>query len=133
MAGLDLCRPVRIARPTDRLEDVARFYRDGLGLPVIATFEVQAGYRCVTLGLPDRSSHLDFSHHEEGSDCPAPNRENLLVLYIPDAEDLTRLRDRMFQMGYEAVAPENPHWLDKAVTFEDPDGWRVVLCNTQGV
>ncbi|MDP6805495.1 MAG: hypothetical protein QF902_09215 [Rhodospirillales bacterium] len=36
-------------------------------------------------------------------------------------------------MGFKAVAPEYPYWLDKAVTFEDPDGRRVVLCNTQGV
>ncbi len=27
---------VRVARPTDRLEEVVAFYRDGIGLPVIA-------------------------------------------------------------------------------------------------
>src|SRR5215218_2541432 len=30
---------VRIARPTDRLEEVMRFYRDALGLEQIASFE----------------------------------------------------------------------------------------------
>ena len=124
---------LRIARPTDRLEDVVRFYRDGLGLPVITAFEGHAGYDGVIVGLQDRSSHLEFTHHQEGSDCPAPSRDNLLVLYISDVDDLTRLRDRMFRMGYEAIAPGNPYWLDKAVTFADPDAWRVVLCNTQGV
>jgi hypothetical protein len=25
------------------------------------------------------------------------------------------------------VAPENPYWNGRGPTFEDPDGWRVVL------
>ncbi|WP_425293855.1 hypothetical protein [Microvirga pakistanensis] len=29
--------------------------------------------------------------------------------------------------------PENPYWLGQSVTFEDPDGWRVVLCQTPGI
>ncbi len=33
-AGLPVTR-VRVARPTDHLNAVVRFYRDGLGLPVI--------------------------------------------------------------------------------------------------
>jgi hypothetical protein len=34
---------VRVARQTDRLEEVVAFYRDGLGLPQIAHFEGHAG------------------------------------------------------------------------------------------
>jgi hypothetical protein len=26
-----------------------------------------------------------------------------------------------------AIEPENPYWNGKSQTFEDPDGWRVVL------
>ena len=47
-------RHVRIARPTDQLDDVVRFYRDGLGLPEIGRFDAHAGYRGVMLGLPCR-------------------------------------------------------------------------------
>ena len=34
----------------------------------------------------------------------------------------------MSSLGYSPVPPENPYWTDrKALTYEDPDGWRVVI------
>jgi len=47
--------------------------------------------------------------------------------------NLARLRHRLEQLGHAAVEPENPYWLDRSVKFEDPDGWRVVLCHTIGI
>jgi catechol 2,3-dioxygenase-like lactoylglutathione lyase family enzyme len=124
---------VRVARPTDRLEDVVRFYRDGLGLPELYRFADHDGYDGVMLGLPGRSYHLEFTHHRNGSPCRAPSRDNLLVLYLPDPSDFERMRSQLSALGHQPVAPENPYWLDKSVTFEDPDGWRVVLCQTSGI
>jgi hypothetical protein len=62
-----------------------------------------------------------------------PSRDNLLVLYIPDRAELEKLRQRLVERGYSDVAPENPYWLGQSVTIEDPDGWRVVLCNSSGL
>ena len=124
---------VRIARPTARLGEVVRFYRDGLGLEVIGSFENHAGYTGVMLGLPGHDYHLEFTSHEEGSPCPAPTRDNLLVLYIPDDEAIVQLTARLNWLGFFAVAPENPYWEQKGTTFEDPDGWRVVLMSTRGI
>ena len=73
---------VRIARPTDRLAEVERFYTHALGLPVIYRFSNHAGYDGVMIGLPDTDYHLEFTSHVDGSPCPAPSRENLLVLYF---------------------------------------------------
>lgn len=36
-------------------------------------------------------------------------------------------------MGYAEVEPENPYWQEKGVTIADPDGWRIVLMNTNGI
>ena len=124
---------VRIARPTSRLNEVVRFYRDGLGLKVIGSFEEHAGYSGVMLGLPGHEYHLEFTSHSEGSPCPAPTKDNLLVFYIPDKGAIDRLTDHLGRMGHFAVAPENPYWAERGVTFEDPDGWRVVLMNTEGI
>jgi catechol 2,3-dioxygenase-like lactoylglutathione lyase family enzyme len=124
---------VRIARPTDRLEEVVAFYRDGLGLPELTRFTNHEGYDGVMLGLPDATYHLEFTQHSRGSPCSAPSADNLLVLYIPDATQLGILRERLERRGHRPVAPENPYWLQNSVTFQDPDGWRVVLCNTHGV
>ncbi|MDQ3818234.1 MAG: VOC family protein [Acidobacteriota bacterium] len=123
----------RIARPTARLDEVVRFYRDGLGLEVIGSFEGHAGYSGVMLGLPGHEYHLEFTSHAASSPCPAPTKDNLLVFYIPDREAIERLTARLNGMGYRAVEPENPYWLEKGTTFEDPDGWRVVLMNNSGI
>jgi catechol 2,3-dioxygenase-like lactoylglutathione lyase family enzyme len=133
MSGTWPVTQIRFARPTSQLEAVVRFYRDGLGLAVLGTFSGHAGYSGVMLGLPGTDVHLEFTEHERGSPCPAPTRDNLLVLYIPDARALAALVARMQGAGYSPVAPENPYWLARGTTFEDPDGWRVVLMNTPGL
>jgi hypothetical protein len=124
---------VRVARPTDKLREVVRFYRDGIGLAEIGSFQEHAGYSGVMLGLPASAVHLEFTEHERGSPCPAPTRDNLLVLYIPDRAAIDRIVSRLSAMGCPPVPPENPYWEQKGVTIEDPDGWRVVLMNTSGI
>jgi catechol 2,3-dioxygenase-like lactoylglutathione lyase family enzyme len=69
-----LVRNVRIARPTDQLDEVVRFYREGLGLPELDRFAGHAGYRGVLLGLPGTWYHLEFTQHDYGSPGPAPRR-----------------------------------------------------------
>lgn len=118
---------VRIARPTDRLEEVVRFYHEGLGLPVIGSFSGHEGYDGVMLGLPGASYHLEFTRHVAGSPGAAPSRDNLLVFYIPDGVVRGEVVRRLGAMGFPEVEPENPYWKGRGVTIADPDGWRVVL------
>lgn len=124
---------VRVARPTDQLDRVVEFYRDGLGLQEIARFEDHDGFDGVMLGLPGYTYHLEFTHHHGGSPCPAPSRDNLLVLYIPDVAAIERVKNRLERLGYPEVEPENPYWSGRGVTIADPDGWRVVLMNHPGL
>jgi catechol 2,3-dioxygenase-like lactoylglutathione lyase family enzyme len=117
---------VRFARPTDRLPDLLRFYEEAIGLERIDSFEDHAGYSGVMLGLPGEEVHLELTTHAEGSPCPAPTRDNLLVLYLTNRAAIAGVEERMRALGHEPVEPENPYWNDD-LTFEDPDGWRVVL------
>ena len=118
---------VRIARPTNQLTKVIQFYTAGLGLPQLSAFTNHAGYTGVMVGLPGREYHLEFTQHEDGSSGPAPTKDNLLVFYIPDPDEVSRTVERLQILGYFPVPPENPYWQDQGITFEDPDGWRVVL------
>lgn len=125
---------VRIARPTDQLDRIIEFYRDGLGLEIVGSFEKHDGYDGVMFGMPSTWYHLEFTQHEDGSPCPAPTRDNLLVFYVPDREGRDRMVDRLKNMGYPEVEAENPYWTrNGGVTIEDPDGWRIVLMNTYGL
>jgi catechol 2,3-dioxygenase-like lactoylglutathione lyase family enzyme len=118
---------IRVARPTNKLQEVVAFYRDALGLPVIGQFEDHAGYSGVMLGLPDEGCHLEFTQADTGSPCAAPTKDNLLVLYLSDLQAHMDLVNRLQDHGHTPVEPENPYWKDRSQTFEDPDGWRVVV------
>jgi catechol 2,3-dioxygenase-like lactoylglutathione lyase family enzyme len=117
---------VRFARPTDRLDDVLRFYEEGLGLRRVDSFDDHAGYSGVMLGLPGEDVHLELTTHVAGSPGPAPTRDNLLVLYLRDRDVIAAAGERLRALGHGPVEPENPYWSGD-LTFEDPEGWRVVL------
>jgi catechol 2,3-dioxygenase-like lactoylglutathione lyase family enzyme len=121
-------RQVRVARPTDQLDAVVRFYRDGLGLAELFRFADHAGYDGVMLGLPGTDYHLEFTRHRDGSPGPAPTLDNLLVLYFGTAGEAEAVAARLAELGHPAVPAENPYWTEHGgITVEDPDGWRVVL------
>ncbi|SEA72425.1 Glyoxalase/Bleomycin resistance protein/Dioxygenase superfamily protein [Thalassobacillus cyri] len=124
---------VRVARPTDKLAEVIEFYEEGIGLKRLTEFSGHRGYKGVILGMPNPQYHLEFTSHDEGSSCPAPTRDNLLVFYIPDKNQLNNVVVRLKQFGYGEVEPENGYWKEKGTTIADPDGWRVVLMNTEGI
>ena len=118
---------VRWARPTDKLDEVVTFYRDGLGLKELGHFEGHSGYDGVMLGLPGSDYHLEFTSHADGSPCPAPSIDNLLVLYLESEQAAAIVAGRLSDLGYPDVEPENPYWDGRSITVADPDGWRVVL------
>jgi catechol 2,3-dioxygenase-like lactoylglutathione lyase family enzyme len=64
---------LRVARPTDNLEEVARFYRDGLGFVELYRFENHEGFDGVMLGLKGGPYHLEFTRargHRAGGRRP---------------------------------------------------------------
>lgn len=54
---------LRVARPTDDIEANLRFYRDGLGLPVLYRFEDHEQFDGVMLGVPGQGYHLEITRH----------------------------------------------------------------------
>lgn len=120
---------LRVARPTDNLDEVVRFYRDGLGLEELGSFVDHEGFDGVMLGHAGEQYHLEFTHHRGHTVGRAPTEDNLLVFYLPDREEWQRVVDRMAGQGYEPVASYNPYWDRQGRTFEDPDGYRVVVQN----
>lgn len=125
---------VRVARPTDRIEEVVAFYTEALGLVRLGGFEGHAGYDGVFVGLPGSAYHLEFTRHVDGSPGEAPSAELLLVLYLGSSSEVDAVVQRLREHGHEPVEAENPYWTGVgAVTVPDPDGWRVVLVPTAGL
>ena len=118
---------MRVARPTDHLDEVLRFYMDGVGLTRLGEFEDHEGFDGVMLGVPGAPYHLEFTRKHRNVAGRAPTADNLLVFYLPDARQWQEAVDRMMAAGYAPVASFNPYWDRAGRTFEDPDGYRVVL------
>ena len=103
----------RIARPTNKFEEVIAFYEKGLGLKRIGEFYDHEGYDGVMFGLPDEEYHLEFTRYIDGSPCPAPTKDNLLVFYMSEDSEMKKVSKRLHTLGYDEVEPENPYWKDK--------------------
>lgn len=118
---------LRIARPTDDIAALLPFYRDGLGLAVLAHFEDHEGFDGVMLGQPGAPYHFEFTHQRGHVAGRAPTHDNLVVFYLPERAAWEAAVARMRGAGFEPVPSWNPYWDVSGVTFEDADGYRVVL------
>jgi ribosomal protein S18 acetylase RimI-like enzyme len=118
---------LRVARHTEQLDEVVAFYRNGIGLTEIGGFRDHDGYDGVFLAVPGTGAHLELTAGG-GHGVPEPHPESLLVLYLGDEETVQSVVARL---GVEPIAPANPYWADHGLTFEDPDGFRVVLVPEQ--
>jgi catechol 2,3-dioxygenase-like lactoylglutathione lyase family enzyme len=114
---------VRVARHTERLDEVVSFYRDGLGLPELGRFEDHDGYDGVFLAIPGTEAHLELTSGGAHR-APTPHPETLLVLYLGTPEAVAATCERA---GTEPLEAANPYWREHGVTLADPDGFRVVL------
>ena len=119
---------LRIARPSDALEPLVAFYQ-AAGLDRLGSFENHDGFDGVMLGRDGAPWHLEFTRRSGHVAGRAPTQDNLLVLYMPDRDEWERATARMRDAGYAPVPAFNPYWDRQGVTFEDPDGYRLVFQN----
>jgi len=127
--GMTFTPTLRVARPTDDLDALLPFYQSGLGLSVLYRFENHDGFDGVMLGLAGAPYHFEFTRAQGHKAGRAPTRDNLIVLYYPDGDAWAAAVQKMRNVGFAPVPAFNPYWDRAGVTFEDPDGYRVVFQN----
>jgi catechol 2,3-dioxygenase-like lactoylglutathione lyase family enzyme len=120
---------IRIAHPTSDLARITAMYREGLGLEVIATFVDHAGFDGVILGTVGSGYHIEFTHCRKSPVLPSPSVEDLLVFYLPNQKEWQQLCETVLSVGFKQVSSFNPYWDNLGRTFEDFDGYRIVLQN----
>lgn len=120
---------VRIARPCTDLAAIERFYVHGLGLDVLHRIAADGPgeHDLLIIGRRDANWHLEFVGGVDSTVKPAPTSEDLLVLYLGQPVD-GALSARLTEAGGRAVS-QGLYWDRWAVTIEDPDGYRLVLCS----
>jgi len=55
----------RIARPTNNLQNIIKFYHEVLGLEFLGKFENHLGYSGAMFGMPDIRRHLEFTQYSQ--------------------------------------------------------------------
>ena len=120
---------LRVGRPTDHLEELTKMYVEGLGFEIIGGFDNHGDFSGRMVGHPNHAYHLEFTTHSTEKAGRAPSKENLLVFYIPDDTEYNAAIRRISNSGFKKVTSFNPYWEGGAQTFEDLDGYRVVINN----
>ena len=127
LADMDKIPALRVARPSDNLDALLRFYEQGLGLNLLYRFENHEGFDGLMLGREGAPYHFEFTRARGHVAGRAPTPDNLLVFYLPDADEWKAAVQRMRDTGFDPVPAFNPYWDREGVTFEDPDGYRIVF------
>jgi hypothetical protein len=86
--------------------------------------QVEEWLDCETAWVPEPTER-----HREVLGSPLAGSDNLLVFYISGKTEWQRAVQRLESLGYRAVKASNRYWDKQGKTFEDPDGYRVVLQN----
>ena len=118
---------LRIARPVTDVERAANMYCRGLQLCRLASFRDHDGFDGIMVGVPAAGYHLEFTRSRRHPVTPSPTPEDLLVLYYPSEPAWQLACGSMNAAGFAAVSSFNPYWNLRGRSYEDPDGYRVVL------
>ena len=115
---------IRFARRSVHFESTVQFYRDVVGLPLVATFTESYGSNGAIFGLPGAALTLEIV---EAADPVAVDPHEQLCLYFPDPAAQQHATARLTAAGLEPVE-SHPYWAATgAVTYRDPDGREVVF------
>jgi hypothetical protein len=81
----------------------------------------------VMLGMAGANYHFEFTYSRRHPVRPAPTVEDLAVFYIPAESEWEATCAIMLADGFKQVTAFNPYWGIRGRTYEDHDGYRIVL------
>jgi catechol 2,3-dioxygenase-like lactoylglutathione lyase family enzyme len=124
-------KKLRIARPSRNLAAIERFYCKGLGLKLLGKFEDHEGSDGMMLGEPGALYHFEFTQHRNTPIEPSPTKDDLIVFYLPSTDEWQKLTINLENNGFGPVDSLNPYWDKMGKTYQDPDGYRIVIQNQE--
>ena len=120
---------IRIVRPTNELERISRMYKEGLGFEILSKFKDHDGFDGIILGNMNSTYHLEFTQNKAFKVMGASTEENMIVFYIENQIDYANICSNMERSGFKKVDSVNPYWDLSGSSYEDPEGYRIVIQN----
>ncbi len=117
---------LRIARHTNKIEEIKIFYTTILNLEILGEFQKHNGYDGIFIGKPTFDWHLEFitthedvNHQFDEDDC--------LVFYPTTQQEYDEIIERLELHHIKPIKSKNPYWNDNGISFLDPDGFIVIV------
>ena len=118
---------MRVARPTNDIEQVVIFWSQVVGLKVLSRFVNHDGYDGAILGYPYTGWELEVTHHSSGMPLPAPTDEDIIALYL-NRDEADKIIDRLCRAGHPQMKHPNPYWQAMGASVHtDPDGYTLIV------
>lgn len=102
-------------------------YVAGLGWRKVGSFRDHGGFDGAMVQGASEAVHLEFTCRAANPVIPTPTHEDLLVVYIAEADAWAARCKAMVEAGFAQVEPLNPYWQQHGRTFRDHDGYLVVI------
>jgi catechol 2,3-dioxygenase-like lactoylglutathione lyase family enzyme len=117
---------LRFARASANYDATVAFYRDVVGLPVVAEFTDSFGEDGTVFGLP--SVHVQVEIVRSKDAAPDVDPFDQLVFYLSGPVAATGAAAPLEEAGAPRDPSPHPYWTSRGATiYLDPDGRRVVF------
>lgn len=117
---------VRFAFSSANYDATIDFYREVVGLPVLAEFNDSFGEDGTIFGLPSVQAHLEIVRSSETD--RAVDQFDQLVFYFSGSAAAAAASARLEAAGARRDASPHAYWSSRGATiYLDPDGRRVVF------
>lgn len=117
---------LRIARHTDKLDKIIRFYVDILGLEILGDFKNHDGYDGIFIGKPNKDWHLEFTISQENPQHIF-DEDDILVFYPNTHEELDSIMNKIRENNFEIKQSKNPYWNINGILINDFDNHNVII------
>lgn len=117
---------LRVARHTNKIEEITAFYTQVLKLNVLGEFKDHDGYNGVFLGLENKDWHLEFTTTFEDVKH-FPDEDDCLVLYPESRTAYSEIVQEISSKNIKLLEPKNPYWKENGILIKDPDGFYIII------
>ncbi len=116
----------RVARHTNKIEEISEFYTKIIGLEILGDFKNHSNYDGIFIGKPYKDWHLEFTTtHEEVNH--QFDEDDCLVFYPESQYEYDAIIERLEINQIEIIISKNPYWNTNGISIKDPDGFVVII------
>jgi catechol 2,3-dioxygenase-like lactoylglutathione lyase family enzyme len=119
---------LRIARHTNKIEEITKFYTEVIGLEIIGRFSNHDGYDGVFFGKNNLDWHLEFTTSEDAA-AHIWDEDDLIVFYPENENQHKNILQAIKEQNIRLYTPKNPYWGSNGILIKDPDDFGIVISN----